>query len=60
MMLPLTGLSSFLLGFLGALLAIVLLALLYGLWLLWTDHLLLRQVVGALNQLVTRHPELFK
>ncbi len=56
----LADLRPFLKGFLGALAALLLVALAWALYHLWYDHLALHQILAALNQLAQRHPDLFK
>ncbi len=53
--------SSFVWGFAGALTAVAVLLVVIGVGAhLWADHTALHQLIGIVNTLAARHPELFK
>jgi hypothetical protein len=47
-------------GFVGALAALLLVALAVSVFHLYQDHLVFHQLVSVLNTLATKHPDLFK
>jgi hypothetical protein len=47
-------------GFLGTLAALLLVSFALIIWHLYTDHQILHQLIGVLNTLAGKHPDLFK
>lgn len=56
----LDDLRPYLKGFLGTLAALLLVALALGLYHGYRDHLAVHQLIQVLNQVASKHPDLFK